>query len=258
MNNSPCYDFYRNDQLQEQHLITLIGSGKIAEAYQCIETWQNDNNSFSVSFQESLNVFKTLCDFHNENMMVHSDLSSIDVTTLIQHAVSVGLLETADIITNRYSSSYHLSELIQALYSHGYIDTVRTKLYPMHNVLLSSKNKSLIRLLFIYGEIHHDFGEYTQAAQIFEVLVAKSPQFARARFGAASCYLHETMDNLQKRMALYHHSDEELLKIDKHISNITKSLEIIEHSGWHTRWTPEQQHNLPRLPAYQSQTTLIN
>ncbi|MDQ0088190.1 tetratricopeptide (TPR) repeat protein [Paenibacillus anaericanus] len=242
MSSSPICENNKTEPYRIIYLETLIRTGEIEIAFQCIQEWEKEEAAISLPFQEALRQLSVICQLHRDTNISQHNLSSIHLAELIQRTVSLGLLDIADTLLGGSPDIYLQSELIQALYEQGYVQEAKDKLsaYP-----INENSNSMLNLTYISAEILYDEGQYSQATELFESLLQKSPEIARARFGAASCYLNEAMSNLLRRITLYHPAEEERTKIERYLNDITQSLQIIHSSGWHTEWSLEQQRNLP-------------
>lgn len=258
MGSSPFCENNKSESYREIYLESLIRTGDVETALECIHEWSTEEVVKSASFVESLHQLSLICQLQIDANLTDHIFSHICVVNLIQRTVALGLLNIAYSLVDKFPDNYHLSELIQSLYQQGYVTEAKKKLSSIHNLnfLFYDKSCSMLNLTFISAEILHDEGRFSEAAEIFESLVLNNPEMARARFGAASCYLFEAMDNLMRRIAIYHPSEEDRMRIERYLTDINQSLQIISNSGWHTVWTPEQQRNLPDHAVQQS--TLVH
>lgn len=247
MGSPPFCENKKTESYRKIYLESLIRTDEIETALLCIHEWTKEDIVKSVSFLESLSQLSLICQLQSNIPIADHTFSHICVADLIQRTVALGLLDLAEALVSKYPDNYHQSELIQSLYKQGYVSAAKEKLSSMHNLhlLFNETSCHMVNLTFISAEILHDEGRYSEAAEIFESLVVSQPDVARARFGAASCYLLEAMDNLMRRIAIYHPSEEDRMRIERYLNDITKSLQIITNSGWHTVWTPKQKLNLP-------------
>ncbi|GGH24985.1 tetratricopeptide repeat protein [Paenibacillus segetis] len=252
MGYSPFCENNKSESYREIYLESLIRSGEIEKALSRIQEWTAEEIAKSSSFMESMSQLSIICQLRMNVPIMDLILSHIRVAELIHRTVALGLLDLAETLVNKYPDNYHQSELIQSLYKHGYVSTAKEKLTSFHKLLLNEKSCSVLNLNFISAEILHDEGRYSEAAEIFESLVISNPDMARARFGAASCYLLDAIDNLTGRITIYNPSEEDRMRIERYLSDITQSLQIITKSGWHTVWSLEQQRNLPDQVVEQS------
>ncbi|WP_435925152.1 tetratricopeptide repeat protein [Paenibacillus sp. DYY-L-2] len=162
----------------------------------------------------------------------------------IRRAVRMGKLDTASELAN--GDVYHLCALIEELYVQGYVDASKAWLSRLDPLRLSEAKPPYREAAFIYAEIMHDEGRYDEAAAIFEKLADDSHYMSKARFGASSCYLHSTMNRLLGRLEIYRPGEEELIKIEKYLHDISAALQIIHRTNWHTVWNEEQSRNILR------------
>lgn len=138
---------------------------------------------------------------------------------------------------------------IQALYEEGRIEEASQLLSEYPSELWTNPDTPYLNIAYIYAEICHDKGRYSEAAPIFEAVAARCHDMAKARFGAASCYLQEAIDLLRSRMEIYRIRHEERDKYNKYLKNLTGALALVQSTGWHTVWNQEACRNL-RLPSY--------
>ncbi|MGG6309686.1 tetratricopeptide repeat protein [Paenibacillus macerans] len=170
------------------------------------------------------------------------------IVEMIQSAISSGRLDVAERLAGQ-NDLYLLSELVQSLYKEGYVDQAKEKLMQLDSVLLEKPLPPFLELGMIWAEICYDEERYAEAAPIFEAIAEQTPDLALARFGAASCYLQQTIANLQRRIQIYHPAKAEQDKIGKYLDDFHQALNIIQASGWHTQWTKEQVRHLPARTA---------
>lgn len=138
---------------------------------------------------------------------------------------------------------------IQALYEEGRTEEARQLLSAYPSELWINPDPPYLNVAFIYAEICHDEGRYSEAAPIFEALAARCHDMAKARFGAASCYLQEAIELLQNRMEIYRIRYVERGKANRYLNDLTRALVLVQSTGWHTVWDQEASRNL-RLPHY--------
>lgn len=170
------------------------------------------------------------------------------IVEMIQNAVTAGRLDVADQLAGR-TDNYLLGELVQSLYKEGYVALAKERLLQMEPRLLREPSPPFLKLGLIWAEICYDERRYDEAAPIFETIAERHPDFAAARFGAASCYLQLAIANLERRIQLYHPSKTEQAKICKYLDDFHQALNLIHTSGWHTQWNHAQVRNLPTKPA---------
>ncbi|MDU2240475.1 MAG: tetratricopeptide repeat protein [Paenibacillus sp.] len=167
---------------------------------------------------------------------------------MIQTAVTAGRLDVAEQLAGQ-TDNYLLSELVQSLYKEGYVALAKERLMQMEPRLLREPSPPLLELSLIWAEICYDEGRYDEAAPIFETIAERHPDFAAARFGAASCYLQLAIANLKRRIQLYHPPKTEQEKICKYLDDFHHALNLIQTSGWHTEWNQTQVRHFPIKPA---------
>lgn len=163
---------------------------------------------------------------------------------MIQNAVSTGRIDVAEQIAGQMDN-YLLSELIQSLYKEGYVALAKERLLQIEPRLLREPTPPFLELSLIWAEICYDERNYEEAAPIFEALAEQNPDFAAARFGAASCYLQLAITNLERRIQLYHPPKYEQEKICKYLDDFHQALNLIQASGWHTKWSTTQVRHFP-------------
>ncbi|WP_068785193.1 tetratricopeptide repeat protein [Paenibacillus phocaensis] len=170
------------------------------------------------------------------------------IVEMIQNAVTTGRLDVAEQLTGQ-RDDYLLSELVQSLYKEGYIALAKERLMQLDPRLLREPSPPFLDLCRIWAEICYDEGRYDEAAPIFEAIADRQPDYAAARFGAASCYLQQAIVNLERRIQLYHPPKSEQEKICKYLEDFHHALSLIQTSGWHTQWNPAQACHFPEKPT---------
>ncbi|MBW4838072.1 MAG: tetratricopeptide repeat protein [Paenibacillaceae bacterium] len=167
---------------------------------------------------------------------------------MIQNAVTAGRLEVAEQLAGQ-TDPYLLSELVQTLYKEGYVALAKERLLKLEPRLLREPSPPFLELSLIWAEICYDERRYDEAAPIFETIAERHPDFAGARFGAASCCLQQAIAKLERRIQLYHPTKTEQEKICKYLDDFHQALNLIQTSSWHTEWSPAQVRNFPARPA---------
>ncbi|MDU4695163.1 MAG: tetratricopeptide repeat protein [Paenibacillus sp.] len=167
---------------------------------------------------------------------------------MIQNAVTTGRLDVAEQLAGQ-TDHYLLSELVQSLYKEGYVTLAKERLMQMEPQLLRNPSPPFLEISLIWAEICYDEKRYDEAAPIFEAIAEQNPDFAAARFGAASCYLQVAIANLERRIQLYHPPKAEQEKICKYLDDFHQALNLIQTSGWHTEWNAVQVRHFPAKPA---------
>lgn len=223
---------------------TLIHIGSVEQAAalieRCLKTKTQDDDA---RFSKKMNLLFEICQLQMQRASLPENIPFSHLAALIGQAVKYGLNKLAFKLAS--SGDHYLQCLfINALYREGYNAAARNHLSRLPDPLSLGAQHIFQQTAFISAEMLHDEAHYTEASRIFNTLIQQAPNLAQARFGAASCYLHETMNNLFRRIELYHPSEEEKLKIDKYLSMIQQTLLVVDESKWHTIWTPAQQRNL--------------
>ena len=119
MSSSPICENNKTEPYRIIYLETLIRTGEIEIAFQCIQEWEKEEAAISLPFQEALRQLSVICQLHRDTNISQYNLSSIHLAELIQRTVSLGLLDIADTLLGGSPDIYLQSELIQALYEQG-------------------------------------------------------------------------------------------------------------------------------------------
>jgi tetratricopeptide (TPR) repeat protein len=167
---------------------------------------------------------------------------------MIQNAVTTGRLDIAEQLAGQ-TDLYLLSELVQSLYKEGYVTLAKERLLKIEPRILREPSPPFLELSLIWAEICYDERRYDEAAPIFEEIAERHPDFAAARFGAASCYIQQAIVNLERRIQLYHPTKLEQEKICKYLDDFHQALRLIQTSGWHTEWNQGQNRQYPARSA---------
>lgn len=231
------------------HLERLIRCGEHKQALDSILELKNREcplSDISAESLEQLSLLARLClgDVTVQSLLRSAANANALISALIQRSVQLGLMDLADELTGG-NDTYHLCDLIISLYAEGYVERAKSRLMQMNAALLSEAQPPFTRPAYILGEILHDEGRFEEAAVIFERLAEQFPDLAKARFAASSCYLHTTMNRLMGRIELYRPGEEEQLRIEKYLTDISEALNIVHSTNWHTSWSPFQTRNLP-------------
>lgn len=252
---SSAYAFFSkelllDEQMQLIYAEILIRSGDAEQASSFIKDCldkqapRNGQASEDVDYRGQMGQLSDLCQLLSQNG-IEEDRDQIPLYRLAELIRLAGKLGHPGLALKLAASDTDLQcLLVDALYQEGWTDEAQQLLSLLPDPLSLGSQHLHLQAAFISAELLHDEGRYMEARRIFDALIRRAPEMARARFGAASCCLHETMDNLFRRMELYHPADEEQRKINKYLDTIQQSLHILERSNWHTAWGPAQQRNL--------------
>ncbi|MEF2964429.1 hypothetical protein V3851_01190 [Paenibacillus sp. M1] len=239
----------QDEELCLIYLECLFHCGKIQTALQVIRDWksergQQSSEPFLVSLEELSFLGQACLETGSGKTRIPVDARLLN-QGVIRRAVGLGLLEAARKLAVEADNTYFWCEFIQSLYEEGYTEKAKAGLSGLDLSLLAGDRPSFRNVAFIFAEILHDEGRFEEAAPIFERLAEGSPEMARARFAACSCYLQTTMNHLLGRVELYRPGEEEQRKIEQYLNNITEALRIIDSTNWHTVWSVAQSRNLP-------------
>jgi len=169
-------------------------------------------------------------------------LSRYEALETAKTAITLGKIDEAlTILSSPTTQEYN--ELIYTLYQQGYRELVAMRISEMEQLPLYDRSQISLEICFIAAEIQYDAGNYEEAASVFEAIYSTDPNHSPARFGAASCYLQQTKGSLTSKLESSIIGSEMFLKIDRYLSNITRALQILNITQWHTEWTPAQQQN---------------
>ncbi|GAA0135645.1 hypothetical protein YSY43_24850 [Paenibacillus sp. YSY-4.3] len=235
-------ELLEDKQMQLIYAEILIRSGEAEQAISFIEEHLTPAAQEDADFLDQMGRLSDLSRFIAHRDYDRNEVPMYRLAALISLAVKLGYTETALMLAGFEVDLQCL--LIDALYQEGYAEEAKRHLSHLPDPLSLGSQQLFRNIAFISAEMLHDEGCYKEASRIFEALICLAPEMARARFGAASCYLHETMANLIKRIELYHPSEEERGKIDKYLDTLQQTLLTLESSNWHTSWNPVQQKNL--------------
>ncbi|RCX23175.1 hypothetical protein DFP94_101769 [Fontibacillus phaseoli] len=240
---SPTVD----EEIQSIYVECLIRCGDFKKAQDILLDWKTGQSQLWEDNAEYLEQLSTIAYLGIDSNAAYSQLqmgSRSELPDLIRHAVRLGLLDVAEKLTGD-GDFYYLCYYIQSLYAEGYVNKAKAKLAEIDPSFLMQTLPPYKESLYIYAEILHDKGQFSEAAAIFERLADQFPDMARARFAASSCYLHNTMNNLVGRIELYHPGEVEQTKIEKYMDDISEALQVIHSTNWHTIWSPAQSRNFP-------------
>lgn len=169
-------------------------------------------------------------------------LSRYEALETAKTAIALGKIDEALAILSS-PTPHEYNELVYTLYQQGYRELAANRIAEMDQLPLYERSQISLDLCFIAAEIQYDTGKYEEAAAIFEAIYSTDPNHSPARFGAASCYLQQTHQSLISKMESCVIGSETFMKIDRYLSNITRALQILNITQWHTEWTPAQQRN---------------
>jgi tetratricopeptide (TPR) repeat protein len=175
-------------------------------------------------------------------------LSRYEALETAKTAIALGKInEALAILASPTPDEYN--ELIYTLYKQGYRELAASRIAVMEQLPLNDRSQISLDLCFIAAEIEYDAGNYERAAAIFETIYGTDPNHSPARFGAASCYLQQTKKSLMGRLENTIVGNELFLKIEHHLDKISRALQILNITEWHTIWTPAQERNHAKGPA---------
>lgn len=247
------------EAIRLQHAACLIHTGQFQGALHMLENWITSLTSEQedTKLHPQLKLWVKLCELAERGRLSGNPEQSIHISkelpldliqSLMESAVKMGVLPVASALTEM--DDYLRDDYILALYKEGYVELARVELDLIGREHLGEKSTSYRHARYVYAEILHDEGSFDEAATVFEQLAEQFPDMARARFGACSCYLHAVMNRLTGRIKLYRPGQEELDRIQRHLDDIARALDIISKTKWHTVWTAAQSRNL-FIPASQ-------
>lgn len=219
----------------------LIRTGSVGQALSFIDECLNYKTQDDTEFIEKMGQLAEICRLQIQGSLP-GDIPFSRLLGLIDRAAKLGLHDLASMLVSS-GDDYLKCILIEALYREGYLTAAKQHLTRLPDPLSLGSQRIFQQIAFISAELLHDEECYAEASRIFEILSKRVPEMAHARFGAASCYLHETMNNLFRRIELYHPSEQEKCKIDKYLDKIQQTLLLVHDSNWHTVWSPAQLRN---------------
>lgn len=245
------------EYIRLQYAECLIRTGQFQAALQVLENWMMSpaSEQDTTKLHSQLELWVKLCRLaeivvpqgSNPETVLTSNALPLDQTqALMETAVKMGVLPVASALAS--SNDFLRDDYILVLYKEGYVELARLELDRIGKEKLSEDSTSHRHACYIYAEILHDDGHFEEAARIFERIAEQFPDMARARFGACSCYLHTVMNRLTRRIELYRPDWKEQSIIERHLDDISRALNIIYETKWHTVWSATQSRNLP-IPA---------
>lgn len=164
---------------------------------------------------------------------------SVPVDMLIEQYVTSQQFSEAENLVALDPCEYMYSVYIDALYRHGYTELVKQKLLEYECKIKQSEQNihsyAYFLLTWIKAVIAYDDGNYADAAQLFETLTLHHPHAGQAYYALASSSLHENIQNLHRRIELYHPTPQEVDKINTYIAHLTKCIQIVDATDWHTQ-----------------------
>ncbi|MWV45004.1 hypothetical protein GRF59_15380 [Paenibacillus sp. HJL G12] len=169
-------------------------------------------------------------------------LSRYEALETAKTAIALGKIDEALTILSS-PTTHEYNELIYTMYKQGYRELAALRISEMEHLPLHERNQISLELCFIAAEIQYDIGNYEEAASIFEIIYLTDPNHSCARFGAASSYLQQTRKSLNARLEGIIVGSEMYIKIEQYLNNISRALQILHITKWHTEWTPAQQRN---------------
>lgn len=166
-----------------------------------------------------------------------NDNKSIPIDILIEQYVASQQFSEAEHLVALDPCEYMYSVYIDALYRHGYTELVKQNLLEyeckIKQIEHNMHSYAYFLLTWIKAVIAYDEGNYAEAAQLFESLTLHHPQEGQAYYALASASLHENIQNLRRRIELYHPTPQEVDKINTYIAHLTKCIQIVDGTGWH-------------------------
>jgi tetratricopeptide (TPR) repeat protein len=166
-----------------------------------------------------------------------NDNKSIPIDILIEQYVASQQFTQAENLVALDPCEYMYSIYIDALYRHGDTELAKKKLLEyeckIKQIEQNMHSYAYFLLTWIKAVIAYDEGNYAEAAQLFETLTLHHPQEGQAYYALASSSLHENIQNLRRRIELYHPTPQEVDKINTYITHLTKCIQIVDATGWH-------------------------
>lgn len=167
-----------------------------------------------------------------------NDIKSITPDILIDQYIALQQFSQAEDLIALHPSEYMYSLYISALYRHGYTELVKQKLLEYECKIENDKNiqsYSYFVLTWIKAVIAYDEGNYTDATKLFELLTLHHPESGQTYYALASSSLHESIQNLHRRIDLYHPAPEQIDKINTYITHLSTCIQIVDATGWRTQ-----------------------
>ncbi|MBU5672604.1 CDC27 family protein [Paenibacillus brevis] len=246
------------EHIRRQYAECLIRTGQYQAALNTLENWVMSlaPEQDMTELHPQLELWVKLCRLAEilvvkgspEPALAFNELPLDQIQALMGAAVKMGVLPVASALAA--SDEFLRDDYILVLYKEGYVELARLELNRIGKEKLSEEGTNYRHACYIYAEILHDEGQFEEAAGIFERIAEQFPDMAKARFGACSCYLHTVMNRLTGRIELYRPGREEQSIIERHLDDISRALNIIYETKWHTVWPATQSRNLP-IPASQ-------
>ncbi|AZK47087.1 hypothetical protein [Paenibacillus lentus] len=242
-------ELLHEEPMRLKYAEALIHIGCVEQATAFIERClKNTTQVDDAKLSNKMNQLFDICQLQIQGGSLPKNIPFSRLAAFIGQAVKYGLNELAFKLAS--SGDHYLQCLfIDALYREGYNIAAKNHLSRLPDPLSLGAQRIFQQAAFISAEMLHDDANYAEASHIFNALIQQAPDMAQARFGAASCYLHETITNLYRRIELYHPAEEARLKIDKYLDKIQQTLLVVNKSNWHTIWSPAQQRNLQHSRA---------
>ncbi|WP_019639033.1 hypothetical protein [Paenibacillus fonticola] len=225
------------------HAKILLRTGKAEEAGPFIDTCLNNAEQTENGHTATLKQLAQLCQLQKQGVSSIEHMHISHLSRILGLAISLGMHEAAQQLTAQ-GDEFVQCLLVSALYREGFTRQAKAQLSRLPDPLTLGSQQLFQQAAYISAEMLYDERRYTKASPIFEALIKQAPELSSARFGAVSCHLQETMDNLLRRIELYHPLQEEREKIFKYLNKIQQTLNIIEGTHWHTRWSPAQLRNM--------------
>lgn len=194
-----------------------------------------------IRVEEVMNVCKC-CLYGMNGGIGMPALSRYEALETAKTAIALGKIDEALSILSS-PTTHEFNELIYTLYTQGYRELAAKQIAEMEQLPLHDRSQISLELCFIAAEIQYDAGNYEQAASIFESIYHTDANHSAARFGAASCYLQQTKSSLTRKLEQCIIGSELFSNIEHHLDSISRALQILTITQWHTEWTPSQQRN---------------
>ncbi|MBE9912970.1 tetratricopeptide repeat protein [Paenibacillus donghaensis] len=243
-----------NDIKQYRYILCLIYINRFKKALSLLlRKAMHPNDVLLVTAQhtvraaEAINVCKWCLHGMNGGIGL-SNLSRYEALETAKTAIALGKINEAwEMLPSPTAHEYN--ELIYTLYKQGYRELAASLIAQMEQLPLCDRSQISLDICFIAAEIEYDAGNYEKAAAIFEAIYGTDPNHSTARFGAASCYLQQTRESLMARLESTIVGSEMFIKIERYLDNISRALQIMNITNWHTKWTPAQKRNHAANPG---------
>ena len=189
---------------------------------------------------------------HLHVVLEPNDHKSTSPAMLIDQYIASKQFSQAEELVALYPSEYMYSVYIDALYRQGDTELAKHKLREyecqienndqhvhdpekkhIKHIEQNMQSYAYFVLTWIKAVIAYDDGNYAEASRLFETLTLHHPHAGQAYYALASSSLHEDIQNLQRRIELYHPTPQEVDKINTYIAHLTKCIQIVDTTCWH-------------------------